>query len=237
MLDGRYLIRVCSGAGDSWFSEKPDSSLPAAFRHTDTEHSTYEVESDVDEAVAVAAHQLANPALKLDSHYALRIRFRDVEETSIPVSRHHLGETGGVEVDYRHCDLIGDKGTMARLTSLIRKRALMGEDRIRRFNKYQLTLMIEQILALNVAERPTHTAEHCEMLLSRRSKLTADRDQAIHELASARIPEAAIRPVAYEHYLRRGSDVKPPSQDWFEALTTLRDRYRVHYLATHFVDD
>jgi hypothetical protein len=75
LFDGRYLIRVCSGAGENWFSEKPDSSLPAAFRHSDTEHSTYEVESDVSEALAVAAHQLANPALKLDSHFALRIRF------------------------------------------------------------------------------------------------------------------------------------------------------------------
>jgi len=237
LFDDRYLIRVCSGAGDNWFSDKPESSLPAVFRHSDTEHSTYEVESDIEEALAVTAHQLANPTLKLDTLYALRIRFPDVEEVGIPVSRHQLGETGVVEVDHRHCDLIGGKSTMARLTSLIRRRALEGEDRIRRFNKYQLTLMIERILELGVGERPTHTAERCEMLLTGRSQLTANREQAIHELASARIPDTAIRHVAYELYVRRGSDVTPPSQDWFEALAKLRDRYRVHYLATHFVDE
>jgi len=236
LFDQPCLIRVCSGAFESWFSDKPDSTIPGVFGHSDTEHSTYEVQSDVDEAMAVAAHQLTKRQQKLDTQCALRIRFSDIEEFSIPLSRRHLGETGVVAVDHRHCDLIGDKSTMARLTSLIRGRALEGEDRIRRFNRYQLKLMIERILTLGVAERPTHTAERCEILLNRRSQLTADPDRAIHELASAQIPDAAIRPVAYELYVRRESDVKAPSQDWFEALAKLRDRYRVHYLATHFVD-
>lgn len=123
MFDQPCLVRICSGAGDNWFSDKPEMSPPAAFRHSETEHSTYEVGSDIDKARAVAAHQLTNPALKLGTHHALRIRFADVEGLGIPVSRRHLGETGVVGVDHRHCDLIGGKETMTRLAALIQRDA------------------------------------------------------------------------------------------------------------------
>jgi hypothetical protein len=229
------LIRVCSGAGDNWFSDKPDSALPAIFRHSDTEHSTYVVESDVDEALTVAAHQLTNPSLKLDTQYALRIQFSDIEELGIPVSEQHLGEAGVVKVDHAHRDLIGNKEKMKQLVSLIRTRAFEGEDRIRRFNKYQLQLMIKRILAMGTRERPTHTAELCERLLDPRSESTIDRERTIRELAESRIPDHAIQPVAYQLFERRGSMIGSPTQDWFEALTFLRDRYRDHYLTTHFV--
>jgi len=228
------LIRICSGGFENWFSEKPDSSMPAVFRHSDTGHSTYEIESDIDEAMAVAAHQLTKRQQKLDTQCALRVRFSDIEEMSVPVSRHHLGETGVIRVDHWHCDLIGDKNTMTRLTSLIRERSLKGEDRIRRFTKYQLQLMIQWILDLGVEERPTHTAECCEMLLNRRSQLTGDRGLAIRELALARIPDSAIRPVAFELHQKRGSSPDSPIEDWFKALAQLRDRCKTHYLETRF---
>ncbi len=133
MVDRGYLIRVCSGGLENWFSEK--DSLPALFRNTDTEHSTYHVESDVDEALAVAAHQLIKPSRTLDTQCALRIRFSDLTEFGIPVDPRRLGQTGVANVDHSHRDLIGDKTTMASLTSWIRKRSLNGEDRVRRFNK------------------------------------------------------------------------------------------------------
>src|SRR5262249_28585948 len=158
---------------------------------SDTEHSTYEVGSDVDEALAVAAHQLTKRPQKLDTQSALRIRFSDLEEISLPVSRRHLGETGIIRVDYWHCDLIGDKNTLTRLTALIRDRSLKGEDRVRRFNKYQLQLIVKRIIDLGVEDRPTHTAELGEVLLNLRSAPTGDRGRVIQELASARIPDSA----------------------------------------------
>jgi hypothetical protein len=231
-----WLVRVCSGAGENWFSEKADSPLPQVFRPGDHEHSTYLVESDVDEALAVAAHQLANPSQKLDSQYALRIRFPDVEELGIPVSRQHLGDTGLVNVDFAHRDLIGDKERIKRLTSLIRERALWGEDRIRRFNKFQLQVMLGRILEMGIEERPTHTAELCEIFLKRRAQRDDDRSRMLSDLASVRIPNSAIEPVAYQLFEARGSGGGSPTSDWYEALAHLRDRYRDHYMATHFVD-
>lgn len=71
MYEHPWFVRVCSGAGENGFSEKADSPLPQVFRPGDREHSTYLVESDVDEALAVAAHQLTNPSQKVDSQYAL----------------------------------------------------------------------------------------------------------------------------------------------------------------------
>ncbi|MGO9913361.1 MAG: hypothetical protein ACLQIB_01420 [Isosphaeraceae bacterium] len=235
MFNQPWLIRVCSGALESWFSDKAESSLPAVFRHSETEHSTYEVDSDVDEALAIAAHQLTKPQQKLDTQCALRIRLLDIEASSIPVSRRQLGETGVISVDHWHRDLIGDRGTMTRLTSLVRERSLNGEDRIRRLNKYQLQLMIARICEKEVGERPTHTAERCELLLGRRSELTADRELAVRELALARIPESAVRPVAYELYQSGGSKLGLPNRDWFDALVRLRDRYTIHYMAAQFV--
>jgi hypothetical protein len=231
-----WFVRVCSGAGESWFSEKADSQLPQVFRADDREHSTYLVESDVDEALAVAAHQLTNPSQKLDSQYALRIRFMDAEEMGITVSRQHLGETGIVKVDFAHRDLVGDKDRIERLTSLIREKALWGEDRIRRFNRFQLQVMIGRILDLGIEERPAHTAELCEILLKRRTQRTDDRERALSDLAGVRIPDFAIEPVAYQFFERRGSGGGAPSGDWYEALAHLRDQYRDHYMATHFVD-
>jgi hypothetical protein len=236
LYEHAWLVRVCSGAGENWFSEKADSSLPQVFRSGDREHSTYLVESDVDEALAVAAHQLTYPSQKVDSQYALRIRFPDVEEIGISVSRQHLGETGVVKVDFAHRDLVGDKDSIKRLTSLIRERAHWGEDRIRRFNKSQLQVMLGRILDMEIEDRPTHTAELCEVLLKRRIQRTDNRERALSDLARARIPDSAIEPVAYEIFDRRGSIGDSPSSDWYEAITHLRERYRDHYMAKHFVD-
>jgi hypothetical protein len=230
-----WLVRVCSGAGENWFSEKVDS-LPPVFRPGDREHSTYLVESDVDEALAVAAHQLTNASQKLDPQYALRIRFTDVEVIGIAVSRHHLGETGVVKVDYAHRDPVGDKERIKHLTSLLRERILWGEDRIRRFSKVQLQGMLGRIVDLGIEERPAQSAELCEILLKRRTSRTDDRERALIDLAGVRIPNSAIEPVAYQLFERRGSDAGSPSGDWYEALAHLRDLYRVHYMRTHFVD-
>jgi len=237
LLDHRCLIRVCSGAGEGWFSEQAESSPPTVFRQGDREHSTYHVESDIDEALTVAAHLLTDPALKLDARYALRIRSTDLSEIGIPISRRYLGQTGVVAVDHRHCDLIGDSETMHRLTSLILRRVREGQDRIRRFNKDLLKLLIGRILDLPVEERPTHTAELCEIILNRRSQCSRDRERAIRELASARIPDSAIRPVAFELHERRGVSSGSPGEDWFRALGQLRARYGNHYMRTHFVND
>ena len=79
------------------------------------------MDSDVDEALAIAAHQLTKPQQKLDTQCALRIRLLDIEASSIPVSLCQLGETGVISVDHWHRDLIGDRGTMTRLTSLVRE--------------------------------------------------------------------------------------------------------------------
>ena len=68
------------------------------------------------------------------------------------MSRRHLGATGVIRVDHWHCDLIGDQKTMTRLTSLIRECSLSGEDRVRRFGKYQLQSMLKRILDLGVEE-------------------------------------------------------------------------------------
>jgi hypothetical protein len=235
LFDHPCLIRVCSGGFENWFSDKPDSSLPAVFRQSDTEHSTYDVGSDVDEALAVAAHQLTKPAQKLDTQCALRIRLPDLEAIGMPISRRHLGETGVIRVDHWHCDLLGDKNAMGRLISRIRERSLKGEDRVRRFNRYQLQLIIERILDLGVEERPNHTAELCELILNRRSQLSRDRAQAIRELALARIPDSAIRAVAFALYEERRSSAGSSIDDWFTALAQLRKDYATHYLATHFV--
>jgi hypothetical protein len=54
--------------------------------------------------------------------------------------------TGVVDVDHWHCDLIGAENTMKRLASLISHRVGEGQDRVRRFSKYQLQLMIERII-------------------------------------------------------------------------------------------
>jgi len=106
---------------------------------------------------------------------------------------------------------------------------------IPRFTKYQLQLMIERIIDLGVEERPNHTAELCDMILNRQSQLTRDRAQASRELASAWIPDLAIRPVAFEFHERRKSSADSPDRDWFDALAQLRDRYTSHYLQTQFV--
>lgn len=234
MFDRGYLIRVCSGSFESWFSEK--DSLPALFRHTDAEHSTYNVESDVDEALAVAAHQLISPSQTLDTQCALRIRISDLTEIGISVDRRHLGQTGVVKVDHSHCDLFGDKNTMTRLISWIRERSLKGEDRVRRFNKYQLRIMIERILDMGHEERPTRTAELCELVLKRRDRPTDDRERANQELTSMRIPDWAIRPVAFELFNQRSPHAGLARDDWFRAIDRLRARYRDHYMATHFVE-
>jgi len=235
LFDQPCLIRVCSTGYEYWVSDPARSSLPSVFRPRDREHSTYRVESDIEEALAVAAHQLTNPSLKLDPRYVLRIRRSDIEESGIPVSQRHLGETGVVKVDHWHCDLIGDENTMNRLASLISARVGEGQDRVRRFTKYQLRLMIERIIGLCVEERPNHTAELCEMILNRRSQLTRDRERAIRELTSARIPNSAIRPVAFQCHEERGSSAGSSTDDWFNALDQLRNGYATHYLETHFV--
>ena len=129
MFDQPCLVRICSGGFENWFSDKPDASLPAIFRRFDTEHSTYEVDSDVDEAFAVAAHQLTKPQQKLDTQCSLRIRYTDIEAIGLSVSRDHLGETGVIGVDHRHCDLLGDNSAMVRLASAIRELAEGGGSR------------------------------------------------------------------------------------------------------------
>jgi hypothetical protein len=227
---------VCQGAGEGWFSEQADSSPPTVFRQSDCEHSTYGVESDIDEAVTVAAHLLTDPAMKVDTRHALRIRYADLRETGIQIDRRHLGQTGVVAVDHSHCDLLGDNQTMRRLTALIVRRVREGQDRIRRLNRYLLQLMIDRIFRLGEAERPSHTAELCEKVLNRRSQLTRNREQASRELASARIPDRAIRPLAFKFYEERVPSAGSPTDDWFRAVGQLRNQYAIHYLRSHFLD-
>ena len=95
--------------------------------------------------------------------------------------------------------------------------------------------MIARICEKEVGERPTHTAERCELLLGRRSELTADRELAVRELALARIPESAVRPVAYELYQSGGSKWVCRTVTGSTALVRLRDRYTIHYMAAQFV--
>ena len=97
--------------------------------------------------------------------------------------------------------------------------------------------MVQQILELGVEERPTHTAECCEVLLDRQSQQPkADRELAIRELANARIPDRAIRLVAFELHENRRSTTDSAVHDWFKALDQLRDHYITHYLETRFTN-
>ncbi len=124
---------------------------------------------------------------------------------------------------------------MKRLASLISHRVGAGQDRVRRFSKYQLQLMIERIIEMEIEQRPTHTAELCEMVSNRRTQLTRDRQRAMDETCSACIPDSAIRPVAFQRFQERGSGDGSSSGDWFNALAQLRIAYTTHYLETHFV--
>ncbi len=242
-----YFVRVGSGGGENWLTEKhppPEKLGLDDLKVKGIVVSTYLVGSDAEEALAVGAHTLTKTKVKAEACFALRIRFSDIREAGVGVCDGHLGQTGVVCVDYSHRDLVSDQPKITLLAEIILRKIREGQDRVRKLSAYQVKLSLRKIMDLGLQERPSFTAEQCESALGITTQCHGAgtieprnrREQTCLELSKIRIPDHVTRCRAYQIYENRRPDHRTSEQDWLEALASLRAEYREHYLKTWFVD-
>ena len=139
----RYYIRIGKSKAEEWVNGVGTPAVLAqnVFRlkkspHRDAcEESTYQVEGEIEEAQAAAAHLLTDTHPKIEARHLVRIRPADLVEAGIRVDDSFIGTTGIVWVDFRHRDLVGTKGQFERLVDVILSRLREGEDRVRRLRR------------------------------------------------------------------------------------------------------
>jgi hypothetical protein len=159
----RYYIRIGKTKAEQWLNGVGTAAglaqsifLLKKSRHPDAcEESTYEVEGELEEARATAAHILTDTHPKIDPRYLVRIRAADLGKAGIRVDDSVIGTTGIVCVDFRYRDLVGTIEQFERLVDLILTRLREGEDRLRRFGGPQFRNALEGFASLTSKERPT----------------------------------------------------------------------------------
>jgi hypothetical protein len=235
----RYYIRVGKTKAEDWINGVGTAQVLAQNifrlkklpRKEICEESTYEVEGELEETRAAAAHLLTDLEPKIAPCYVVRIRKVDLLEAGVQEQDTVIGTTGIVYIDFRHRDLVGTKPQFEKLVEVILGYLRNGQDRIRRFGAPQLRTALEEFADLPPTERPTRTVEviRCALTNARVAGLNADVELAIKELAQVTIPQDTISLRAFcLQKAKKGTGSQ--NGDWDKAQNELRDEYTKHYL-------
>jgi hypothetical protein len=236
----RYYIRIGKSKADEWVNGlgTPAALAQNIFRLKKSRpgdacaESTYEVEGELDEAQAAAAHLLTDTHPRIEARHLVRIRAADLAAAGIGVEDSVIGTTGIVRVDFHHRDLVGTKEQFERPVQVILARLREGEDRIRRIGQVQLRYALEGFAGRTAKERPTHTLECINCMLEPSAAAGVRRDIVLarDELARISIPYETIRLRAFcleEAGKGRGG----PRENWLAAEEELQAEYAKHYLS------
>jgi hypothetical protein len=164
------FIRVMCGSGNSDYNkwvmgDHTANQLMHYIIGDDFSPSVYQVETEIEEARAMAAHYLlltARPALTTIS--ALRIKHHEITDLQIEIERQE-GTTHIRDIDAKHYNLHGTRAKFEALFRTLYEAVRRGEDRVRVLGKSQLTYQLQEFLKLNSDSIDEPTKRRCERLL------------------------------------------------------------------------
>ena len=126
--------------------EQPITELmKKPFGHAGEPISVYRVVVESEETRAIAAHYLTLNRSSYQTVWALRIEQPDLDNIGMTI-RETPGDTGVLDVDTKHRDIIGDRETFELLTAHLYDRIRHGEDRLRVVGHSQLKHQIQDFL-------------------------------------------------------------------------------------------
>jgi hypothetical protein len=162
------LIRVMVGESDHRKWMRDNASAPELMRHifgTDgLPISVYSVTAGIEEARAITAHYLTLARQSFKTVSALRIEPQDLDGLAI-IIQETAGDTGIVEVDAAHRELIGGNEEVVDLTQRLLNAIRCGEDRVRIVGELQLKHQVQEFLTLGMDVVNNRARRYCRKLL------------------------------------------------------------------------
>jgi hypothetical protein len=197
--------------------------------------SLYSVESYPDELCTATAYALTRGVSKDPKPFwAIRLFDWDLNELDIRIDDDEPGNTGVVEVDFRHFEIRNLSQEKAiGLTARVRKTACEGIDRFRYVAKWFQRLCMERFLSQPDEDVIAETKRRCRFGVGRETSADSKgrfrpqitRDLETHE---PNVPRIRIERAAFLNYCGRVSNgiLGSAESDWNNAEMRLRQAYK-----------
>jgi hypothetical protein len=231
-----HFLRVFNNTSLNLWDSRDDAALARevfreAFGARAGHSSLYGVDSSADELRTAAAFALTTPDKELKNFFMVRMFQRDLDELSLQVDDDGPGNTGVVDVDFRHFEVRNLTQTKAvELTARIRNSATEGEERFRwvaaRFQRPQL----ERFLQLPDEQVIAQAKRRCLFKLGRGVASAVMIRTILAELESNEptLPRFRVERAAFLKYCDRSKNGSPGNAgiDWTNGEKNLRNAYK-----------